>query len=101
MSKKKICKNCIHYREVSDWETTATDKFTGRCTLDPPKLVNSKTSETDLVSIFAMTNEKDYCGKHTTKVGKAIERWYPVIYVAVGSILTTFGAYIIHILTKP
>ena len=100
MFKKKSCKNCIHYWEQPKWKTDA-DKFTGRCTVNPPQFANtdSKVSETNLVSVFAMTNEDYYCGKHTTKIGKVIERWYPVIYVAIGSILTTFGAYIIHILT--
>lgn len=102
MSKKKTCKSCIHYREESKWKADATDKFTGHCTFNPPQFINTdqETSNTNVVSTFAMTNEYNYCGKHTTKVGKVIERWYPVIYVAVGSILTTCGAYIIHSLTK-
>lgn len=47
-----------------------------------------------------MTNKDYYCGKHTTRFGKFIERLYPVIYVAIGSLLTTIGAYMIHFLTK-
>ena len=99
---KKICKNCIYYLENSEWKADASS-FTGECTFNPPQFisVDKKTSPTGVASKFAMTNEVYSCSKHTTKVGKMIERWYPVIYVAAGSLFTTCGAYIIHILTKP
>ena len=57
--------------------------------------------DTDILSLFRFTRKTDYCGQHTTQFREIIERFYPVIYVAVGSICTTIGAYILHILTKP
>lgn len=109
MSNSRTSKNCIHYLHKPEWgKLKNSDRFTGKCTLYPPEWVKRDLSEvsnrekelgrSSFLSLFRYTSETDYCGQHITKFGKCVERWYPVIYVSVGSILTTIGAYITHIL---
>ena len=123
---KRTCKTCIHYRDIPQWKSEKNpNDFTGHCTLYPPALIEGdqkgeekpsitsgmldsavikytkEPSERKIFSLFRFTRKTDYCGQHTTRFREIIERFYPVIYVVVGSVCTTIGAYILHILTKP
>ena len=112
MFKSRTCKTCVHYLSKPEWKAEEKpNDFTGYCTLYPPEFVKRDPAEisnrekalnhTSISSLFRLTRETAYCGQHITRLGKVIERFYPVIYVVVGSVCTTIGAYIIHILTKP